>query len=72
MTSSRRRRLWLPRLAIGFNGAAAFGCALLVALAPSRAGALLGAGGFVFFGLAAVGFALMLRLRLRGAVTGGR
>ena len=39
---------------------------MLIAIAPDRAGAWLAAAGFVFFALAAVGFAMMLRLRLAG------
>ena len=63
--TSRARRLWFPRLAVGFNAVVALGCAAVVVSAPTRAGALLAAVGLVFFGLAAVGFALMLRLATR-------
>ncbi len=58
----RPARSWLPHVALTFNLAAAAGCALLIMLAPSRAGALLAVVGLVFFGLAATAFAMMLRL----------
>ncbi len=61
------RRFLLPTwLAFGLNIAASAGCVVLIAIAPDRAGAWLAAAGFVFFALAAVGFAMMLRLRLAG------
>ena len=65
VTSRTRHRLWAARLAVGFNVAVTFGCAVLIASAPTRAGAFLAAAGLVFFGLAAVGFALMLRIATR-------
>lgn len=64
MTSPPRFPVWPLALAVGLNGLLAVGCAALVVVAPSRAAALVAAGGFVFFGVAAAGFALMLRLRL--------
>lgn len=63
MRTSGGRYLLLAWLAVGFNALAAVGCAVLVAIAHDRAGACLAGGGFVFFGLAAAGFATMLRLR---------
>ena len=61
-----RRFLFPAWLAFGLNLAASAGCVVLIAIAPDRAGAWLAAAGFVFFALAAVGFAMMLRLRLAG------
>ncbi len=63
---SRRHRppILLLSLAVGFNILAGAGCAALIIVAPGRAGVLLAVVGMVFFGLAAVGFALMLRAAL--------
>lgn len=71
-TRRGRRAILLSALAAGFNVAAATGCAVLVAVAPGRAGVLLAVGGIVFFGLAAAGFALMLRAAWTASRRGSR
>lgn len=64
MTRPARHRFG-PRLAVGFNAVAALGCVALIVMSPTRAGTLLAGAGLVFFALATVGFALLLRIAAR-------
>ena len=72
MTSRTHRSLSPVILAVAFNGVVAASCVVLAASAPTRAGSLLAAAGLVFFGLATVGFALMLATAMRRRPAGAR